>query len=403
VTEPPRLLVAANRFHPAVGGAEKHARRLHQEIGDRMRVDVVTLANRNGETRWLRLLIDGERDREERYVVDGRQVRALPRWPAPVRARLRLLAPGYHLPRSPVPAMMAGLLEPWVRPYLDGADVVHNPFMGREAVSLAFLRAAQQAAVPFVFTPHRHQRPLGWSSPAFRRLYRESAAVIALTEHEAAWLERRGASADRLHVIGVGPLNDPAASPEPAWRALGGRCRFVLFLGQLHEYKGFRAVLDAARRMSSSELRFVFVGPDLRAAATAFAGAPASVTYLGAVDDGLRDSLLAACDAVCVPSSRESFGGVVVEAWWAGKPVVAGSAPATRELVEDGVDGWSVPQDGSAIADRLKRLEAEPKLGLEMGERGRAKVERRWSWPRIAEAHLAVFERVMARREVAAR
>jgi glycosyltransferase involved in cell wall biosynthesis len=394
-----RLLVPAFRYAPAIGGAENHARRLLVEIGGRADVEVVALSNGN-RTHWLDMLINGERERDEVHEVDGRRVTSPGRWPEPTRRRLRRLAPGYHLPASPVPGWMAGLLAPHVERFVAGRELVHNPFMGREAWSLAFLVAARRAGLPFVFTPLRHQRPLGWSSPAFRRLYAESEAVIALTEHEAAWLEERGARRDRLHVVGVGPLNDAEAPLEPALAASGGE-PFVLFLGQLHEYKGFRAVLEAASRLVGRGVRFVFAGPDVRGAAGCFEAAPRSAVYLGRVSDSLRDSLLRGCLALCVPSERESFGGVLVEAWAAGRPVIAGTAAATRELVEEGVDGWVVPQDGGLVADRVARLLADPGLADRMGARGRDKVTRRFSWPVIAGAHLEIYERALVRSRAA--
>jgi glycosyltransferase involved in cell wall biosynthesis len=390
-----RLRWVGFRYAPAVGGAENHGRRLLSQIGDRLDVDVVTWLTSN-RTDWLRSLIDGERDVPETYDVDGRQVTALARWPQGTRRRLRALSPLYHLPGSPAPTRMGRLLAPLMAPIVEGADVVHNVFMGREAFSLGVMLAARQARKPFVFTPLRHERPLGWSSPAFRMLYRQADAVIALTEGEATWLERQGAPRQRLHVIGIGPLNDPGASPALAFKAIGGRHRFVLFLGQIHEYKGYHALLAAAHRLESRDVLFVFAGPDVRNHARRIQRAGANVLWLGAVENPLRDSLLNACSVVCVPSSRESFGGVVVEAWASGKPVVAGPAAATRELIEDGVDGWAVAQDPAVIADRLARLLDDENLARDMGCRGKEKVERRFTWEAIAQAHLQVYERVLA-------
>jgi glycosyltransferase involved in cell wall biosynthesis len=157
-------------------------------------------------------------------------------------------------------------------------------------------------------------------------------------------------------------------------------------------------VLDAARRLGGQDVQFVFAGPDVRGASRALARAEPNVRYLGQVDDRLRDSLLRACLVLCVPSSRESFGGVLVETWAAGRPVIGGPAPATRELIDDGEDGWSVPPEGSAIAERVTRLLTDPGLADRMGARGRAKVARRWSWSALADAHLAVYEQVLAGR-----
>jgi phosphatidyl-myo-inositol dimannoside synthase len=389
-----RLRVVGYRYEPAVGGAEHLARRLVREIGDRMTVDVVTLTTTN-RSDWLRLLVDGDRPSERRYTVDGRPVRALGPWPDSVRRRLRRLVPLYHVPGGPAPALMARTLAPVLADVAEGTDIVHNVFMGREAFSLGLLLAAQDAKKPFVFTPLRHERPLGWSSPAFRRLYARSDGVIALTHAERHWLEQHGARPQKVSVIGAGPLNDPDASPEAA-RRLVGDGTIVLFLGQLHRYKGFEALLGAAKRLGDRrDVRFVFAGPDVRSHARRFTGAGSNVVYLPSVDDQLRDSLLQSCTVLCVPSARESFGLVLLEAWSCGKPVIGGPAAATRELIDDGVDGWSVAQEPAVIARRLTELLDDPALAQRMGLNGKRKVAERFSWPAIADAHLAVYSRLL--------
>lgn len=390
-----QVRLAAFRYAPAIGGAENYSRRLLKEIGDRLEVDVITLL-KDQRTDWLRSLIDGARDQDETYEIDGRAVLALARWPASTRRALSMLVPGYHAPGSPAPWWMGRLLARHLEHTVLGTHLVHNVFMGREAFSAGLLLAATRARLPFVFTPLRHQRPLGWSSPAFRRLYQRSDAVIALTQSEAAWLEAHGADERRLQVIGLGPQNDPEASPELALDKLGRDRKIVLFLAQLHQYKGFRELLASARILQGRrDVLFVFAGPDVRGNAAAFAGAPPNVTWMGVVPQELRDSLLCACDVLCVPSSRESFGSVVVEAWSCGKPVVGGPAAATRELIDDGVDGFVVPQTPALIAERLEQLLDHPARARDMGGRGKEKVERRFSWEAISRAHIAIYERLM--------
>src|SRR5258708_31085968 len=328
------ITVAAFRYSPAIGGAENYTRRLLLEIGARLQVDIVTLLT-SQRTAWPRALIDGEREQPDHYAVDGRDVTALARWPSSTRRALNLLAPGYHVPGSPAPWLMGRLLSKRLAGVLDGTKLLHNVFMGREAFSAGLCLAARTAGIPFVFPPLRHQRPLGWNSPAFRRLYRESDAVVALTQGEADWLEANGADKGRLHVIGLGPQNDPNASPQPAIDKVGGDRKIVLFLGQLHNYKGFRQLLGAARLLEHrNDAQFVFAGPDVRGNGAAFASAGRNVTWLGSVGEDTRDSLLSACSVLCVPSSRESFGSVVVEAGSCGRPGGCGPPPATPALLD---------------------------------------------------------------------
>jgi starch synthase len=389
-----RVTFGAFRYAPAIGGAENYLRRLLHELGGSIDANVLTLVT-DQRTDWLRAMIDGERDSPHLYEVDGREVTALARWPTAKRRALWAMSTAYHVPASPAPWRMGTVLAPLLQPYVTGAGLVHNVFMGREAFSAGLLIAARQARVPFVFTPVRHQRPLGWSSPAFRRLYRESDAVVALTAGEAEWITARGARPDRVHVIGLGPLNNRDAPPEAAREHLRHDGPIVLFLGQLHAYKGFKVVLDAARLLRHrKDTLFVFAGPDVRGNSRAFARAGQNVRWLGSVPPELRDSLLGACTVLCVPSSRESFGSVVVEAWTCGKPVIGGPAAATRELIDDGVDGFVVPQDPKAVVERLAALLDDSELGRTMGCRGKEKVDRRFSWPAISAAHLEIYSRL---------
>jgi glycosyltransferase involved in cell wall biosynthesis len=388
--------VAAFRYAPAIGGAENYTRRLLKEIGARVDVDIVTLLTTQ-RTDWLRALIDGERDKPAEHQVDGRVVTALPRWPVATRRAMRVLMTGYHLPGSPAPWLMGKILSGPLAGVAASTKLLHNVFMGREAFSAGLYLAARKRHIPFVFTPLRHQRPLGWNSPAFRRLYRESDAVIALTHGEAEWLAANGAVRSRLHVIGLGPQNDPTALPMAALDKLGRDRKIVLFLGQLHRYKGFGELLAAARLLNHRhDVHFVFAGPDVRGNGSAFAGAAGNVTWLGSVLEEMRDSLLSACSVLCVPSSRESFGSVIVEAWSCGKPVVGGPAAATQELIEDGVDGFTVAQRPDAIANRLTQLLDDPAMAADMGCRGKEKVERRYGWRAIADAHISIYEQLMA-------
>jgi glycosyltransferase involved in cell wall biosynthesis len=99
-----------------------------------------------------------------------------------------------------------------------------------------------------------------------------------------------------------------------------------------------------------------------------------------------------------VPSARESFGSVVIEAWAAGRPVVGGPAEATRELIDDGVDGFTVAQRPAEVAAHLRQLLENPALADRMGEAGRRKVEDRFQWPALARAHIDVYRSVLERR-----
>lgn len=85
----------------------------------------------------------------------------------------------------------------------------------------------------------------------------------------------------------------------------------------------------------------------------------------------------ASCDIVVCPSRSESFGRIAAEAMMNGIPVVASDIPAYRELVGGADAGLLFPVDDvAAAAQAIRRLADDAELRREMGERGRAYVQR---------------------------
>jgi glycosyltransferase involved in cell wall biosynthesis len=169
----------------------------------------------------------------------------------------------------------------------------------------------------------------------------------------------------------------------------------ILFVGQKYPYKNYEAVLAAAPLVWERwpDARFVFIGPRTSHSQRVFAVQPdPRIVELGIV--GLEDktSALAACDVFCMPSSQESFGGVFVEAWLMGKPVIGGDIPAVREVISDGVDGFLVSADPAQIADRINALLGEAGLAARMGEAGHSKALANYTWDKLAAKTLAVYE-----------
>jgi len=83
-------------------------------------------------------------------------------------------------------------------------------------------------------------------------------------------------------------------------------------------------------------------------------------------------------------SDSESFGIVVLEAWTQRVPVIVNAAcHAYTELVDDGVDGLHATAE--TLADKIGFLQEHPGAARSMGEHGRAKALRDYSWQAIAD------------------
>jgi glycosyltransferase involved in cell wall biosynthesis len=95
-------------------------------------------------------------------------------------------------------------------------------------------------------------------------------------------------------------------------------------------------------------------------------------------------------------STYEGFGLPAAEAMACSTPVVATTAGALPEVVEDGITGVLVPPaNPHALADAIKLLLGDENLRRNMGEEGRKRVERLFSWREAAKKTLAVYEEVL--------
>jgi glycosyltransferase involved in cell wall biosynthesis len=103
--------------------------------------------------------------------------------------------------------------------------------------------------------------------------------------------------------------------------------------------------------------------------------------------------LYKACDIVVVPSRNEPFGLIVLEAWAAGKPVVASDQVGCP--VNNGEDGPTVSCSPEGIAWGVKELLSNFDRAREMGRKGRDKAAFNMSWDSSAAIAESCFHDVL--------
>jgi len=154
------------------------------------------------------------------------------------------------------------------------------------------------------------------------------------------------------------------AERRAARAALGLRRPSALFLGRLVPVKGVSVLLDALAREGRYDRYDLLIagdGPCRAALAGQAAALGDRVRLLGEVRGGARRELLAAADALVLPSLRlpdgrtEGAPTVLMEALCAGLPVVCSDVGAARDIVQDA--GVVVPPgDRARLAEALRRV-----------------------------------------------
>jgi glycosyltransferase involved in cell wall biosynthesis len=141
----------------------------------------------------------------------------------------------------------------------------------------------------------------------------------------------------------------------------------VLFAARLIPEKqvtlGVAAVALATQRIAGLRGEFLGDGPERSALEAAIAehGLQGVVSAPGFADAEVLDAEMRRALCMLLPSRREGYGMVVVEAAARGTPsvVVAGEDNAATELIEEGVNGTIAPRaDAKAVADAIVRVHA---------------------------------------------
>lgn len=214
---------------------------------------------------------------------------------------------------------------------------------------------------------------------------RASSRVIAISEHTRQSILTSAARPKRVDVLPCGVdltafRNGPPASDAPD----------IIFVGRLIPEKGASLLLDALAQPSlrGASLLVVGQGNERR-------GLQQQVERLGLGDRvrfeaRLEDSALRAAikgaRVLALPSRREGFGIVVLEAMASGTPVVIcrGLNSAASELVTNGVTGFVVEHERDELADAISSIVRDPARRKRLGDAGQEAAEP-YDWDRLTE------------------
>ncbi len=256
-----------------------------------------------------------------------------------------------------------------------------------------------------------HGRRQGWLDEALPRaihsLERWQVARADRVIVCSSWMAGQvgqlfGVAEHDLAVIGNGiGLPDVSSSP-PSRRApfleppeTGPR---LLFAGRLVHEKGLQELVKAlpllAHEWPGIELAVAGDGPDLAAQQDRAEryGVRHRVHWHGFLEAEDLAVMMAAADAVVVPSLYEPFGMVALEAQALSVPVAASAVGGLPELVTDGVTGrLFAPESPVAIAEAVAALLRDPTGTRAMTEAARHAAAR-FTWPSLARRTAAVYD-----------
>jgi glycosyltransferase involved in cell wall biosynthesis len=299
-----------------------------------------------------------------------------------------------------IAALAGRLADRWS---CDPPDVIHAHFW---TSGLAALAGARDLGIPVVQTFHslgadvRPVRVLGGASAARVRLEaaigRSARAVMASTPGERAALGRLGVpnASVRLVPSGVDVTRFGPSGP------VAGRTRrpLLLMVSPPGDRQGPTMAVHALADVPAAELLIAgeLASDPEHLALTRLArklGVLDRLTCLGKVSEADMPALMRSADALVHLTPSQRFDMVPVEAMACGTPVVASEDAALGDAIIHGNTGFLVPPaQPAALARRIRQLLASPMLLEGYGIAAATRVRSRYSWERIGQETLAVYE-----------
>jgi glycosyltransferase involved in cell wall biosynthesis len=158
----------------------------------------------------------------------------------------------------------------------------------------------------------------------------------------------------------------------------------ILFLSNLIESKGVFVLLEACSLLKNKKVHFhcTFVGGVGDVTETKFLenvkllALDDQVDYAGKKFGEEKEKAFSNADIFVHPSYNDCFPLVLLEAMQHSLPIVSTFEGAISEIVDDGINGFLVPQkDAKSLAEKLEILISNPQLRQQMGKAGRRKYE----------------------------
>lgn len=190
-----------------------------------------------------------------------------------------------------------------------------------------------------------------YTMPHQIELLRQADHIFVLTAVEQTFLQTQNISPEKITVVGAAiEASELAGGSGPDFRRKHNLTQpIVAAIGPLTRDKGTIDLLFAAKLLWQNGRSFdlVLAGSMMPDFAAQLDKLPASFhSYchcLGRISDQEKRDLLDAMTLLALPSRTDSFGIVLLEAWYYAKPVIVADAGGLPAVVADGENGRCVP------------------------------------------------------------
>ena len=246
---------------------------------------------------------------------------------------------------------------------------------------------------------------LKWTDSLTARL---ATHVLAVSHSEKNFLEQEGVVAKgRIKVLGAGSIcgvdtrlypNDAAIRDRVRGRlAIPEQAVVCLFVGRITADKGVLDLVQAFTISAATQtnLWLLLVGPDEDQLGVRLGEfIPKEIAHRVQIAGFTQNTeeIMAASDFLCLPSYREGFGVVIIEAAAAGIPAIGTNIYGVSDAIVNGQTGRLVPVgDIQALAEAITRWCENPKERVRYGTAARDRIMRDFEQKIVIERYVKFF------------
>lgn len=246
-----------------------------------------------------------------------------------------------------------------------------------------------------------------YESTISRFVVKQASLIVPLAKRlvtRALWL---GASPSKIRVI---PNSIDPVIYAPNKEGSKIRTRFGIneedevigFVGRLVPLKGVKYLLEALRlinkKMDHVKILIVGDGPQRKELELlARKDKNFNTIFTGFIPKEELPNVYSALDIFVLPTLTEGLSNTILEAMACGKPVITTPVGGNTELVEDGKNGYLVaPRSSKELAERILDLIHSPKRRVQMGQNGREKIKKHYTWDKTVPRYEEAYEHLLS-------
>jgi glycosyltransferase involved in cell wall biosynthesis len=237
----------------------------------------------------------------------------------------------------------------------------------------------------FIYTDHTNLNNLNYTQTGRReylasrwfrqtelKIYREATAIFVMSGNiRKSLLRQYNIPDDKVFLVYAGADGKYSINRD----SKKFRNKNIVFVGKDWKRKGGPLLIEAfgkvLKKIPDATLTIIGCNPEVKINNCTISGVLPQQQIIKAYESAT---------VFCLPTRREPFGMVFIEAMYNRLPVICPAVGATTDLIENGRNGYLVPYSAEALAEKLILVLRNPGLAESLGNQAFKSVSETYTW-----------------------